>query len=100
MNRRRPKINKDLTDPRSYRQIALTSCKLLDRIVVNRLNWQLEKSGIPNPDQSGFRAHHSTEDNIAKLQDAINEAVSNKSKLLAVSVDFEKAYDMENWAPD
>ena len=91
-----PKINKDATDPGSYRPIALTSCigKLLERIVVNRLNWQLEKLGILNPDQSGFRAHHSTEDNIAKLQDAITKAKANKNKLLAVFVDFEKAYDM------
>jgi ribonuclease HI len=91
-----PKINKDPTDPGSYRPIALTSCigKLLERIVVNRLNWQLERLGILNPDQSGFRAHHSTEDNIAKLQDAITKAMANKNKLLAVFVDFEKAYDM------
>ena len=84
------------TDPGSYRPIALTSCigKLLERIVVNRLNRQLEKLGILNPDQAGFRAHHSTEDNIAKLQDAITKARANKNTLLAVFVDFEKAYDM------
>ena len=54
----------------------------------------MEKLGILNPDQSGFRTHHSTTDNLAKLQDAINKARAKKNKLLAVVIDFEKAYDM------
>jgi len=74
--------------------LPAASEKIIERIIVNRLNWYLEENHILNPEQSGFRAGHSTEDNEAKLQNAINKAKLANSHLLAVFIDFEKAYDM------
>jgi ribonuclease HI len=90
------KIGKDPSDVSSYRPIALTSCvgKIMERIITTRLMWFLEKNNIISPTQSGFRANRSTEDNIARLSDAINKALSVASHVLGVFIDFEKAYDM------
>ena len=54
-----PKPNKDHADSLSYRPIALNSCpcKVLERMINTRLIWYLEKSGILDRSQCGFRAH-------------------------------------------
>jgi Reverse transcriptase (RNA-dependent DNA polymerase) len=90
------KIGKDPSDVSSYRPIALTSCvgKVMERIITARLMWFLEKNDIISPTQSGFRPNRSTEDNIARLSDAINKALSVAGHVLGVFIDFEKAYDM------
>jgi potassium voltage-gated channel Eag-related subfamily H protein 8 len=51
------KPGKDPTSPNSYRPIALTSalCKIMERMVTNRLNWYLENNDLFNPMQTGFR---------------------------------------------
>ena len=91
-----PKPNKDTSDPSSYRPISLTSviCKLMERLVTNRLTWHLEKNSLLTNAQSGFRKGKSTIDQILKLQDTINKYMRNKGYTVAVFLDFEKAYDM------
>ena len=71
------------TDPQranSYRPIALTStlCKIMERLIANRLSWYLEKNQILTNVQTGFRKHRSTTDQIIRLQDTINCACSEK----------------------
>ena len=91
-----PKPGKDSSDPSSYRPISLTStmCKLMERIIVNRLNWFCEKHNLFNKFQSGFRKGRSTLDHILHLHQDINNSLHNKGKALAVFLDIEKAYDM------
>ena len=90
------KPNKIKTDPASYRPIALTSnfCKLMERMIVKRMNWFLEKYNLLNKFQSGFRKGRNTIDQLLRLSDTILKSLANKSFVLAVFFDFEKAYDM------
>ena len=80
----------------SYRPIALTSnlCKLMERMVTNRLRWFLEKHKHLNINQSGFRQKRNTLDQLIRLSDDIVKSISVKGYTLGVFMDFEKAYDM------
>ena len=66
----------------------------MEKLVADRLMWYLEKHNLLNNSQSGFRRGRSTVDHIIRLQDEINKHINNKSYVLAVFVDFEKAFDM------
>jgi len=59
--------------------------------------WYLEKFNLLSNTQSGFRRSRSTADHIVRLQDLIRTFTRhqhNKGYVLAVFVDFEKAFDM------
>ena len=92
-----PKIGKDPKHPSSYTPIALTStlCKIMECIIVNRLNWYCNKDGMFNKYQSGFRSGRSTYDHLLRFHDMLNKELRNKGKALAVFIDIEKVYDME-----
>jgi len=60
----------------------------------NRLMWYLEKFNLLSNTQSGFRRGRSTTDHIIRLQDLITRHQHIKGYVLAVFVDFEKAFDM------
>ena len=51
------KPHKNKTDLNSYRPISLTSTtsKIMEKMIVNRLNWYLETNNLLNPNQAGFR---------------------------------------------
>ena len=89
------KQDKPSTETESYRPIALTncSCKLLERIVNNRLQHLLERESLLPPEQHGFRKMRGTEDAHTLLQTAILNAFAVKQQLVAVFFDLKKAYD-------
>ena len=89
------KEGKDPLDPGSYRPISLTSClcKLLERILNKRLVWCLEKQGVIDRTQSGFRKGRSTLDSLVALENKIHQAFLTNRLLVSVFVDLEKAYD-------
>ena len=90
------KQGKDPLNSDSYRPIALTNClcKILERLVNNRLLFVLEKQKLLCPYQSGFRKKRCTYDNLTSLEHDIKKAFSKRSSVLAVFLDIQKAYDM------
>lgn len=57
-----PKPGRNLNHPQNYHPISLLSCigKLLERLILTRLQTWLESSSLIPNEQHGFRAHHST----------------------------------------
>ena len=90
------KPDKTKSDPLSYRPISLTSClcKVMEKLVNQRLTHFLESNRLLNNCQTGFRKNKSTLDQIIKLQDKISKYNNNRGFTVAVFLDFEKAYDM------
>ena len=90
------KSNKDPSQIKSYRPIAITStiCKLMEKIIANRLMWYLENNNLLNINQSGFRTNHSTMDQIVRLQTDISRSFKDNEMTVAIFLDFEKAFDM------
>jgi len=94
----KPDKNKFLPD--SYRPICLlnTLCKLLEKIINNRLMWHLEKSNFFIAEQNGFRRHRSTTKNILNIKNEIQTTLKNNQSLGLISFDIAKAYDSA-WRP-
>ena len=90
-----PKPGKDRSDPSSYRPIALTSCicKIMERMVNNRLIWYLDINSIITAHQSGFRKGRSTNDQLIRLETFIREAFISRQHAVGIFFDLEKAYD-------
>lgn len=89
------KAGKDKSDPSSYSFIALSNCsaKILEKMVNTRLIWFLEKNKILSKGQAGFRRGMSTDDHIAFLNDLITKTLAVSQHLVAVFIDFQKAFD-------
>jgi len=90
-----PKPAKDASNPNNYRPIALTGClcKLMERMINNRLVWFLERNKLISPLQCGFRKQRSTTDHLVRLESFIREAFIPRQHAVAVFFDLEKAYD-------
>jgi ribonuclease HI/endonuclease/exonuclease/phosphatase family metal-dependent hydrolase len=85
-------------DPRfssSYRPISLTNClcKLLEKIINNRLVHILECNKLLPEQQYGFRKNRSTEDVLLILEAEILEGFRLKQHILMTSLDISQAYD-------
>lgn len=90
------KPGKDPSNPINYRPIDLTShlCKVMERMITDRMTYHLEKINWFSSYQSGFRCGRGTMDPIVYLEDEIRKAFINKKSVIAVFFDIEKAYDM------
>lgn len=93
-----PKAGKNSETPSNYRPISLTCClsKILEKMVSQRLLWELEKRKLLTEFQMGFRKNRSTNDQLVLLEDAIQNAFSRRNHLVAVFFDLEKAFD-QTW---
>jgi len=89
-----PKPGKDVSDPSSYRPIALTICicKVMERMINSRLVWYLEHNKILTKMQCGFRKQHSTNDHLVHLESFVREAFAQRQHAVGVFCDMEKAY--------
>jgi len=90
-----PKPGKDTSDPSNYRPISLTNClcKIMERMINDRLVWYLERNKIFNSVQCGFRKSRSTTDHLVRLESFIREAFVQRQHVVAVFFDLEKAYE-------
>lgn len=89
------KKGKSEHDVKSYRLISLTCsmCKLMEKVVSNRLQWFLEYKNLLPPWQSGFRKGRGTRGNLVQLETVILSAFNNGEKLLAIFLDLENAFE-------
>lgn len=90
------KPGKNPSDPSSYRPISLTShlCKIMERMITERITYFLESKNLFSPYQSGFRRGRNTMDSVLCLESDIRKAQTNKEVVIAIFFDIEKAYDM------
>ena len=89
------KPGKDPTQVTSYRPISLLSTlfKVMEKMIKNRLTWYLDKYGLLNPLQSGFRKYRSVKDHLVRLETDVHLSLKEKKYTVAVFLDLEKAYD-------
>src|SRR5437867_7966284 len=71
------KPNKDAKDLASYRPISITTTlsKIIEKMIVSRLSWFLEKNSLLNPAQAGFRKKFSTYDPLIRLKSEVDFVV-------------------------
>ena len=89
------KQGKPRSEASSYRPISLTSHsgKILEKIVLNRLQYFCDKNKIIPVNQAGFQKGRSTTDHLVKLTTHIKQQFAKRKNVLATFFDIQKAYD-------
>ena len=79
----------------NYRPISLTSLvvKILERLILFKLNCFLSEHGKLKPFQHGFRANHSCQTQLLSSVHDWAKTINNRSSVHAVFLDFSKAFD-------
>ena len=87
-------MNRD--DPANFRPISNlnTIGKLLERLILNRLQPHLANSPCFNRYQSAYRTGHSTETALLRITDNVLRAIDNKRATILVELDLSAAFDM------
>jgi hypothetical protein len=90
-----PKKQDSKNNPGNYRPISLTNCiaRLCERVILVKIQEHLKSNNIIVKQQSGFRAHRQTKDNLFNLCQKNFEAFNRKMKNCVVFFDISKAFD-------
>lgn len=93
-----PKPGKDARRPENLRPIALTPtiCKLIERLLHNRMQHHLERNGWFHPSQTGFRPNLGTHDYLWLLRRVINRTSRRHLPDFVLALDMHKAFDSVN----
>ncbi|KAK3566633.1 hypothetical protein QTP86_001695 [Hemibagrus guttatus] len=93
-----PILKKPALDPSNisnYRPVSLLSflSKILERIVCNQLSDYLMQNNLHDPNQSGFKAAHSTETALLAVTEKLHAARSAKLSSVLILLDLSAAFD-------
>ncbi|KAL4083112.1 hypothetical protein QTP88_028442 [Uroleucon formosanum] len=95
--------SKPTTEPSSYRPLYMldSSGKLLERLILARLDTHLDSTGHRSPNQYGFRQGSSTSDAMERLLNAAYGAAlgaaQHRDICVAVSLDVKNAFNTAPW---
>jgi ribonuclease HI len=89
---------KPTAEIKSYRPVTLLCCtsKVMERMVMARLDFWQRRAGLVPPEQAGFQAGRSTVDCIAQIAQPAFDALQARklpSRSLLVAVDLRAAFD-------
>ena len=89
------KPKKPLTCIESYRPITLlpVMAKIMERIIMARLEWHLESNNLLSPTQCGFRKGRSTFDQVTRLEIFIRNGLSQNNTIIVFFLDLQGAFD-------
>ena len=84
----------------NYRPISLLSvfCKIIEKVMYERLYKFLDKHEILYSLQFGFRASHSINHALVSLTEAIKRSLDNRKFSCGIFIDLQKAFDTVNHA--
>lgn len=93
------KSGKPLDKPDSYRPVCLLPAlgKVLERVILGRINHSLTKHDYVNPKQYGFKQGVSTEHALKNLMDTIRTDKEEGNQTVLVSFDIKGAFDSIRW---
>ncbi|KAK3559061.1 hypothetical protein QTP86_001349 [Hemibagrus guttatus] len=86
------------SDISNYRLVSLLSfiSKILERVVCNQLSDYLLQNNLHDPNQSGFKATHSTETALLAVTEKLHAARSTKLSSVLILLDLSAAFDTVN----
>ncbi|GBL61334.1 hypothetical protein AVEN_60401-1 [Araneus ventricosus] len=79
----------NISDIKSYRRVTLLSTlgKILEKLLLERVNHHLRKNNHQHSNQYGFRTNRSTEETILDLLHKINSAENRNQHALMISLE-------------
>ncbi|KAK3516005.1 hypothetical protein QTP70_000860, partial [Hemibagrus guttatus] len=88
----------DPSDISNYRPVSLLSflSKILERVVCNQLSDYLMQNNLHDPNQSGFKAAHSTETALLAVTEKLHAARSAKLSSVLILLELSAAFDTVN----
>ena len=96
-----PLLKKSSLDPevlKNFRPVSNLSfvSKILEKVVARQLNEHLVLNNFMEPFQSAYRAGHSTESALLRIQNDIINAVGEQKVVLLTMIDLSAAFDTVN----
>jgi hypothetical protein len=91
--------DRDYTKPNAYRPISLLSIfvKILEKLLINRINYYLNSNGLLDENQYGFTPQKSTIDAIHSAVVFVWQAFEKHGYTLLITLDIVGAFDNAWW---
>ena len=86
---------KDSYDPSKYRPISLLNLegKVLEKLLINRIMFHINKTEFLNPNQFGFTPQRSTTDAAMTVKQFIGPELERRKVVIMTSLDVQGAFD-------